>query len=138
MSGRQRLIAKIRAFYGRDWLVDEESEVSSALRELFSPDVVVVPEPELGPAYTGIDELRRLLIGGRREWKSCRYLLEQVEGLNDSGLLVAGRIVADLRVSGARVSFPFAQIWRIRQGLVERLETYSSLAEARRAARSEV
>ena len=125
----------IGALYGRDWLETPQESLEHAFHELVDADVVFVPEPGVDPqpaAYAGLAAVMQLLTAAREQWRSCRYVAEQVEQ-RAGDVLVSGRVVAELRDSGSRASFPFAHVWTTRVGRAVRIAAYEGLAEARAA-----
>jgi hypothetical protein len=120
MAEQRSIVAKIRSAYEHDWLRESEDE----LLDILDARIVYVPEPGSGPPVAGIHEVRRLLVTGRGECESCRYLLESVEPINDRGALVFGRVVAELRRSRSRVSFPFTHVWHAHGARFDRIEAF--------------
>jgi ketosteroid isomerase-like protein len=114
----------IRSLYGCDWLGVDQAKLEQALLEFFDPNVVLVSEPaaEQVARYVGIGEIVRLLTDARREWAGCHYLVEEVTEAPGGQVLVSGRLVADLRQSGSRVSLRFAHRWTTRDQRVVKLE----------------
>jgi ketosteroid isomerase-like protein len=124
MSRAVSLGETIGRLYGRDWLRVGDQELERALLELFDPEVVLVPEPGAPPdvKFVGIPEIARLLASARHEWKGCRYLVDEVSESPGGRVVVTGRLVADLRHSGSRVSLRFAHRWSTRGGRVVKVE----------------
>ena len=121
---------KIEFAYETDWLGTAEPQAEDALRDLFDPHVTFVPEQGSGPAIVGIGELIRLLAAGREDCESCWYLVEDVEPVGESGAIVSGRVVADLRRSHSRVSFPFVHAWHADGDRFDRIEAHRDRDEA--------
>ena len=135
---RERTEAKdevIGTLYGQDWLAMPEEALERALADLLDPDIVFVAEPEAGAPpsrHVGIAEALRLFGAARGDWARYRYIVERIDQQDDE-VLVSGRVVAEVRESGARASFRFAHLWTIRNERAVKVVAYHGPEEARAA-----
>ena len=123
--------ATMMCVYSQDWLSIDNPLLEEALGEFLDPEVIFVAQS--GGTDTvecvGVHELARRLRAAREEWKACYFLIEEITE-EASEVLVTGRLVADLRESGSRVSHPFAHVWSHDEGRFFRVVAYSSRQEA--------
>jgi ketosteroid isomerase-like protein len=129
-GGAASICDTVRCAYSEDWLAMDSLVVESRLREIADPELTFVPEPGTGGAVSGITEVLRLLTDARAEWSSCRYLLDEIREVDATEAVVIGRVVATLRCSRSRVSFPFVHAWRARGSRIHRIETYTDRDQA--------
>ncbi len=135
---RERTEAKdevLGTLYGQDWPAVPEEALERALVELLDPDVVFVPESEAGrppSRHVGIDEALRLFGAARGDWAHYRYIVEGIDQQDDD-VLVSGRVVAEIRESGARASFRFAHLWTTKDERAVKVVAYHGPEEARAA-----
>jgi ketosteroid isomerase-like protein len=129
-EGRAAISETVRCVYGQDWLTMDPREAGRQLQEIADPELTFVPEPGTGGAVSGITEVLRLLTDARAEWSSCRYLLDEIREVDATEAVVIGRVVATLRCSRSRVSFPFVHAWRARGSRIHRIEAYTDRDQA--------
>jgi hypothetical protein len=124
------LLETVRCAYSQDWVALDSYELERRLAGTVAPDVILVPEPGNGDPAIGVGEVRRLFDTARDQWSSCRYLLEEVRPLGQAQVVVIGRLVATLRSSGSRASFPFVHAWHVEGTQVSRIEAFVDRAQA--------
>lgn len=124
--------ATMMCVYSQDWLSIDDLLLGEALLEFVDPRISFVADSGGGDRVecVGITEIAARLSAARDEWRTCYFLVEGVEEQGDQ-VLVYGRLVAELRESGSRVSHLFAHIWSIGEdGRFVRVVAYSSQEHA--------
>ena len=133
MMGRPTSIgATMMCVYSQEWLALDRLMLEDALLEFLDPQIVFVAESGGDDTVecVGVAEIAHRLKAAREEWKTCYFLVGEIREEGNQ-VLVAGRLVADLRDSGSRVSHPFAHVWSLGgEGRFVRVTAYSSRVRA--------
>jgi ketosteroid isomerase-like protein len=102
----------------------------AAAGELLHPDVVWVAPPryfvpEARGRRAGRDAVLAMMARYPEYWAESRSVVDEVHEAGDGVVLVLGRLVARARRTGATVENPFANVWRVRDGMLVEHRSYS-------------
>jgi hypothetical protein len=95
---------------------------------LMSESVVFVPEGGATP-YHGRRAVRRLLVEAVEQWRSLRYVVDEIVDLGGGDLIACGKLLAELD-GGRRSEIPFVNHWTIQAGQAVRIDSFSDRDEA--------
>lgn len=117
--------------YSQEWLSIENPLLEDALLEFLDPQIAFVAQSggEDTVECRGVSEIAQRLRAAREEWRTCHFLVEEINEETDR-VLVTGRLVAELLHSGSRVSHPFAHVWWRDEERFVRLVAYVSREQA--------
>jgi ketosteroid isomerase-like protein len=99
--------------------------------ELFDPDVLLIPLPEIPHAgrYLGTESMRNFMRGWMDAWRNLTFTAEDfIEA--DNSIVVAVRQEGVGRESGTPIDFRYFSVWTFRGRAVIRMEDFSDRAQA--------
>jgi ketosteroid isomerase-like protein len=107
------------------------AESIASFLKLVHPDVVVTVTG--GMRFSGRDELASLVEEASADWHDCRIEVAGLYPARDGRVLALGCVVATSYRGEPETRTPFANVWSLREGLVDRLEAFVDRSEAEKA-----
>jgi ketosteroid isomerase-like protein len=99
--------------------------------DLFDPDVLLIPLPEMPNAgrYLGTENMRNLMRGWMEAWRYLTYTAEDLIEA-DNSVVAAVRQRGVGQESGTPIDFLYFSVWTFRGRAVIRMEDFSDRAQA--------
>jgi ketosteroid isomerase-like protein len=101
---------------------------SEAAIGFLAPDAELIPMRAVfeGTVYRGAEGFKALLADMSEDWEDFRLETDELREIDDSRVLVLGRIQGRGKASGVEVDAPAAWVCNLRDGKVTKVQFYAS------------